>query len=468
VYHEHLQIIDTIRARLDATMKRVQMLEKENAELKAKITVLHRRQFKVNTKKTQHEAPSDTTGAKKRGAPVGHPGWCRARPEHIDWTIAVPAPRRCPRCGSEDLSPLPETTEHLQEDIVMVNRPRVTRYLHGGAYCPRCRRAVFKTAEDEILHAPVGPVGKSVATYLRYGIGISYRKVHEILKDLFGLDCVPASLVGFDRRAAENASALYDDLKEKIRASRVVHADETSWRNDGTGHFVWYAGNNELAYFHIHRNRSAEVAKGIFGKDFTGIIVRDRYAAYNGIALWQSCLAHIITRARELIREHALLPDNDKDRVEPFLRRIIDLGSRACEVGRKLQSGEIPWKKSALIEKQFVRELRNICACPLAFKPAETFRTYLGSKESQYLFTFLRYPGVPPTNNQAEQSLRHMVIFRKLCFGTRSVHGLRTHSVLPSLIQTAKRQGVHPRAFLQILLTADTATAQAALYHNSS
>jgi hypothetical protein len=83
VYHEHLQIIDTIRARLDATMKRVQMLEKENAELKAKITVLHRRQFKVNTKKTQHEAPSDTTGAKKRGAPVGHPGWCRARPRRI-------------------------------------------------------------------------------------------------------------------------------------------------------------------------------------------------------------------------------------------------------------------------------------------------------------------------------------------------------------------------------------------------
>ena len=105
---------------------------------------------------------------------------------------------------------------------------------------------------------------------------------------------------------------------------------------------------------------------------------------------------------------------------------------------------------------------------PLRFKPAETLRTYLAGPEQKFLFTFLRHPGVPPTNNHAEQSLRHLVIFRKICFGTRSDSGLKTHSILPSLVQTARRQGVHPREFLQTLLTADTATAQAALYNNSS
>jgi hypothetical protein len=34
--------------------------------------------------------------------------------------------------------------------------------------------------------------------------------------------------------------------------------------------------------------------------------------------------------------------------------------------------------------------------------------------------------------------------------------------------RTAGRQGVYPREFLHILHTADTATAQAALYNNSS
>ncbi len=60
-----------------------------------------------------------------------------------------------------------------------------------------------------------------------------------------------------------------------------------------------------------------------------------------------------------------------------------------------------------------------------------------------------------------------MVIFRKVCFGTRSDKGIKTHSILPTLVQTARRQGVHPREFLHIRHTADIATAQAALYNNS-
>ena len=120
------------------------------------------------------------------------------------------------------------------------------------------------------------------------------------------------------------------------------------------------------------------------------------------------------------------------------------------------------------MEKQLVKELKNLCAGPLVYKPAETLRASLIGKDHRYLFTFLRYPDVQPTNNQAEQSLRFLVIFRKIMFGTRSQSGLKAHSILPSLVLTACRQGRNPLAFLHTLLTADTATAQAALYHNSS
>jgi len=61
-----------------------------------------------------------------------------------------------------------------------------------------------------------------------------------------------------------------------------------------------------------------------------------------------------------------------------------------------------------------------------------------------------------------------MVIFRKICMGTRSAEGSYSHSVLPSLVLTAKRQGKHPLAFFETLFTQDTATAQAALYDDSS
>jgi transposase len=477
VYQEHLRIIDGFDGEIKVRDERIRVLERENAELKAKLQALHRRQFKPNKKKDVETGGKDVEGTsssnegkkKKRGAPVGHPGWLRPKSERIDRTVEVPAPRICPHCQSEDLTPMEEATEHVQEDIVIQPRTLATRYLHGQAFCTRCHRPVVQAAEGELLNAPIGPVAKSVAIYLRYRIGIPYRKTVEIFRELFGLKFVPASALGFDRKAAARGTPIYEDLRDKIRASAVVHADETSWRSDGVGHFVWFAGNETLAFFHIDRHRSAEVAQTIFG-DFHGTLVRDRYAAYNGIGMdWQVCIAHILTKAKEIRAEHALLPQTEKDpATNPFCDRLGDLCSRLCQVGQKLKSGQLPWKAAAKIEKSFVRELNTICKQPLRFKPAEALRTFLAGPEKKFLFTFLRRPGVPPTNNHAEQSLRHSVIFRKICFGTRSDSGLKTHSILPSLVQTARRQGVHPRKFLQTLLTADAATAQAALYNNSS
>jgi transposase len=478
VYQEHLRIIDVFDGHLKVRDERIRLLERENAELKAKLQALHQRQFRSNKKKNAEpggnkgESVSRTKEGekKKRGAPVGHPGWTRPNPDHIDRTVDVPAPTICPHCQSDLLTPMEERTEHFQEDIVIQPRTLVTCYRHGQAFCTRCHRPVVQAGEGELLNAPIGPVAKSVAIYLRYRIGVSYRKTTELLRELFDLTFVPASALGFDRKAAARGRPLYEDLRDKIRVSDMVHADETSWPNDGVGHYVWFAGNENLAFFHIDRHRSAEVAKTIFGENFGGTLVRDRYAAYNGIGVdWQACIAHIITKAKEISKEHALLPQTEKDTATgPFCDRLMDLGSRLCDAGQKLKSGDIPWKAAAKIEKHSVTELNQICKQPLHFKPAETLRTYLAGAEQKFLFTFLRRPGVPPTNNHSEQSLRFLVIFRKICFGTRSESGLITHSILPSLVQTARRQGVHPREFLQILLTADTATAQSALYNNSS
>lgn len=479
VYQEHLRIIDGFDGELKVRDERIRVLERQNAELKAKLQALHRRQFKSNKKKdgvrgqkgvVEGASLSNEEKKRKRGAPVGHPGWGRPKPDRIDRTVHVPAPTICPHCQSDGLTPMEETKEHFQEDIVIRSHTLVTCYRHGEAFCARCNRSVVQAGEGELLNAPIGPVAKSVAIYLRYRIGISYRKTTELLRELFGLEFVPASALGFDRKAAAQGEPLYEDLREKIRTSEVVHGDETSWRSDGVGHYVWFAGNENFAYFQIDRHRSAEVAKSIFGEDFDGTLVRDRYPAYNGIgADWQVCLAHLITNAKEISAEHALLPQTEKDAaVGPFCDRVMDLCSRLCDAGKQLKSGDLPWKAAAKIEKRSVRELNTICQQTLRFKPAETLRSYLAGPEQKFLFTFLSHPGVPPTNNLAEQSLRHLVIFRKISFGTRSGNGLKTHSILPSLVQTARRQGVHPRKFLQTLLTADTATAQAALYNNSS
>lgn len=476
-YQEHLQLIDAYDKDLQACQEQIRRLEKENAELQAKLKTWHRRQFKSNQRKESkptgaldgagREAPPPP---KKRGAPFGHPAWTRPRPARIDRTVAVAAPRQCPHCHGKDLIPMAEGHEHLQEDIVLCPQTSVTLYQHQQSFCVECGRPVYQAGVGEILHAPIGPVAKATALYLRYQMGLSYRKVQTLFRDLFGLNFVPASAVGFDRKAAQKGVPLYQDLREKIRASPVIHADETSWRNDGTGHYVWFAGKEDLAFFHLDRHRSQSVAHAIFGKDFSGILVRDRYAAYNGIGTeWQSCWAHINTKAKEIGQQQALLPAAQKEpTVTSFVERLRHLCSKLCAVDRQLKTKTIPGDQAAPLEKQFRKKLNKICQSPLSFTPAETLRSYLVGPEQKYLFTFLRHPGVPATNNHAEQSLRPMVIFRKILFGNRSQSGLETHSILPSLLQTARRQGVDPKHFFKILFTADTPSAQAALYRNSS
>jgi hypothetical protein len=72
-------------------------------------------------------------------------------------------------------------------------------------------------------------------------------------------------------------------------------------------------------------------------------------------------------------------------------------------------------------QRFFCDKLDSICNRKLKDVSAETLRTRLRdpTEENHRLFTFIKYPNIEPTNNHAEQSLRYLVIFRKICFGTR-------------------------------------------------
>jgi len=474
------RIYDEYDTRLGELEVRTKELEKENSELKAKLQALHRRQFKANRKKegapgTGKDSKGDLRGErpaeKKRGAPVGHPGWFRRKPSRVDRTVEVPAPNVCPHCQSEDLDRLAERTEHIQEDIVIQPTTVVTRYLHEQSLCKSCDQVVVKAGEGELLNAHIGPVAKSLAVYLRHGMRIPYRKVQELFHDVFGLNFVPASALGFDRKAARNGEALYEDLREKVKASAVVHADETSWRNNGLGHYAWYAGNPDLAFFHIDRHRSSEVATSILGTSFGGTLITDRYAAYNATNphARQTCLAHLMRRAKEISAELLLMnPEMTDGKALTFCKNIAALFSKACAAGRKRVARGGDSKTGDSLANGFLRKLDKLCSKELDHKDAETLRSQLIGKERNHLFTFLRIPNVEPTNNQAEQSIRHIVIFRKIIYGNRSPDGPKTFAILQSLLLTAQRQGKHPRQFLETLFVADTTTAQEALYANSS
>jgi transposase len=468
-YEQQLQAQDREIAELK---KQLTQTEQERDESRAQCQALQRRQFKAKRKKPTPAPGAEPTGQtkKKRGAPKGHPAWQRRPPEQIDQSIAVGAPARCPHCQNQNLQPVAELHQHVQEDIVLVPRTVTTAYVHQQAYCPGCERLVHQLGPNELAGSYIGPVAKATATYLRQELRISYRNVQRIFDDLFGLKFVPASAYGFDRQAARRGHPLYADLRDKVRSLQVVHADETSWRHEGNNYWVWFAGNQDLAAFLWQAHRSTEAAQELLGEDLSdAILVADAYGSYNGLKVKdrQSCLAHIKRTAKELAQELALLQGKAQDREALQMCQAVQAWVKALCLEAH-QPG--PWRarQQQKKERAYRQRLQRLCKKPLRHERTETFRQRLLGKQQAQLLTCLRHPQVPPTNNLAEQSLRPVVIMRKVIQGTRSEQGLENHSVLRSLFETARRQGKKVRQFFESLFTTDTATAQAALYQNSS
>ena len=135
-----------------------------------------------------------------------------------------------------------------------------------------------------------------------------------------------------------------------------------------------------------------------------------------------------------------------------------------CELGQELKKRKLSRAKARAMIPSLQRQLRHFASQTLEDQAADTLRDRVMVKDWDKLFTFLRIRGVEPTNNHAERSLRFLVIMRKICFGTRSPEGSESHSVLASLLQTAKLHGKNAIQFMVKLLTEPTEKAMAALF----
>lgn len=154
-------------------------LNEENNNLLHRIKGVARKIFKPNISRDENEKGS------KRGAPKGHPGKGRLRPKEIHEEVDI-YPRRCP-CGSTDIEGYEKSfDEHVVEDIEVRKKVSLFRMHYGR--CRSCRRVVSPQGDGSIIpNSRIGPMGRSVGSYLHY-LGIPYRKVKKIFKEIFNLD----------------------------------------------------------------------------------------------------------------------------------------------------------------------------------------------------------------------------------------------------------------------------------------
>jgi transposase len=342
---------------------------------------------------------------------------------------------------------LNKVTEHVQEDIVLSVTPKATRFTKQLYYCPGCKNEVCGKGEEEIPNAYIGPTARALAATLRYEIRVPYRQVETLFRDVFGLKLTPGALVGFDHHLASRGRPWYDLLKNHLKSTPHIHADETGWRVDGINHFLWIFNNARLAVYHINRSRGSQIPKDMLGENYPGILITDCYSGYTPIHAGrkQKCAAHLLRDNRDLANAY---PDDAQ--TQAFTRTFKEILQRALQLQRGFRAKAITRSQLDKTTKALQKEFKDFVATTLENPYAETFRHRL-AKHRKEIFTFLIHTSIDATNNRAERGLRPNVILRKVTFGNRSDAGSVHHETLMSLIQTAKLNGTLPITLLSSL-----------------
>ena len=465
--------LDAERARGDRLFEENQRLQKELDQVKLELKLERQSKFATNKQKQNSGDTADTPNAsaaasattkKKRGAPVGHPGWFRKTPTQYDWAVDVAAPKRCSHCdGAVRVLDKASPTKHLQEDIID-GRYRVVLYRHEAACCEACGKVAQKPGDGEILNSRIGPHLRSMAMYLRNVIGISYRKIPQVIEEFFGITFTPAALIGFETMLADKAKPIVDDIAKKLGSSDdAVHADETYWTLNGERAYYWVHCDARFAHFQFDTSRSGQVSRDVLGEHFTGTLVTDCYAGYeaHSAGAKQKCQAHLARTARDWQK---LTTAGSADFA--FFEAIREFVQNGCRFHRLRSNGELT-EAQQITEKIWLRErLQQLIAFRVSHEKALTLQKRILKHQHEWL-VFLDDPRVPPTNNMAERALRPLVVLRKITFGHRSKAGAIRMARLMTVAETAKRHGHRPSDIYYRLFTQPPGRVLRQLYDDS-
>jgi transposase len=276
----------------------------------------------------------------------------------------------------------------------------------------------------------------SLVTHLRLVVRAPLRVIQAWLASVHAEHLSVGEISDLLRRVAAHGQATLTAVREGIRASPVVQADETGWRENGQHGYGWFAGTpTGERYFEYHHSRAGTVINTLLGEDFAGVLGSDFSAGSNDTpgGRHQRCWAHLLRDLHALKEDHASSLE-----VVVWAKAVKDVYLLAKA-----------WLSEGVERKRAYRELVLLVrALGEQFAQAKGHPCQALAKRllrhQDELFVFVREVGVSPDNNLAERSLRPLVVSRKISGGTRSPAGSQTRMTLTSLFQTWQARGLNP------------------------
>ena len=394
--------------------------------------------------------PNTIKRRKKPGAKKGHPGHRRGKPKKID-EHRTHRLKRCPHCDGQ-LQRCDRQRTRTIEDIPEQIQPVVTEHTIWRDYCPKCKKHVEPVVPDALPRATIGHHLIALTAWLHYGLGVTIDQIIDILSYHLQTKLTPGGLINAWQRLSEILLAWYEQIAEEAKNSAYLHADETGWRVNGQGCWLWCFTNDRNCYYTIEYCRGSPVLQKFFTEAFDGVLITDFWAAYDSVeaADRQKCLPHLLRELEKVdLRNDSAEWQAFAKKLRRLLRDGIRLRKRPDFTPERYQAriDRLNLRLGAMaIEEHVDADARRL---------TKRLRRY-----AEYIFTFLDYAYVSHDNNFGERQIRPAVILRKNSQSNRSDHGVATQAVLMSVYRTLKLRGLNPTKTIADALTTYLTTGQ--------
>ena len=406
--------------------------------------------------------PEDNAGDKRKaGKQPGAPGYGREQ------KIALTGeehhfPTDCARCDL-DLTPGAAKAYTAFETVDLEwadpQKPGITltntknTYYETVCDCGHCN---LKAPHRQVSHALtpgimlsewrlVGPGLAALIVCLAYRMRLSRKRIQEFLDDWLALEISVGTINATLHESGAAALPIEEELVQAVQDSGLLHVDETSWHELTTLLWLWvFCGQNVVVYW--ISSRGSELLNNVLGDRFQGWLMSDGWQAYRYYLKRLRCWAHLIRKAEGLKGSLDI-------KAQLFGEQtlwLLDTLMRAVYVARERP----PDQPVPITYQQALSDYRIACEAMCASPMHEKARALAVEMLNDWdaIFQVLATPHLPLTNNEAEQALRHWVILRGICHGTRTEDGTRILAILISVIETCRVRQQSPWVYLATVI----------------
>ena len=281
----------------------------------------------------------------------------------------------------------------------------------------------------------------SLIVCLSFRLRLSRLRIREFLSDWLGIILSVGTINKTIHESGRAVMPVEAMLVQEVIKSGLLHIDETSWQQKDKLLWLWAFVSTTVVLFKVSR-RTAEVFKAlIIQNSYSGWIMTDGYQVYREHLKRLRCWAHLIRKARGLAEA---LDSEAQDFGEKSLL-LLNTMIAAIKGARE----QPPDQPLSIIYKQPLEEYRQLCEKMRLSGHKKTHQLAVEMlNDWTVIFTILDHPHLPLTNNEAERALRHWVILRKICYGTRTAEGSRVFAILASVIETCRIRQCSPWRYL--------------------